>query len=406
MRAVHRWIMLIAVVFLLFLGVTGTIIQGIDLTALLLGAPPTDLNMEAIQDGLTGPPNFAVRSDADYSAAAFPNSFDPAAAMAKVSKAARSALGAQALDYIELRTVNRKPIGRVQSDGKILTFDAISGALLGVQPVVPMELGGGPRAAHDSVKDFHRMGVFFGLWAGWVELACAIALLVLIGTGLVVYFKLLFARLRLKRRGVFWQAGGIWRTLHRAVALVASTFLIVVAVSGALLAIDNTAGSFYIKKHSLGSFAQHKADPLLASAASPLADQNLPMMLQATLTGFRRDHGETPIKVIRLRNYGATSQGVIVTGAKEANQLVFNTATGSRMSMTEMGYPETPFPFGWQWHEAIKQVHRGSYFGLTGRWMDFLSGLALVFLTVSSVVIYGSIYVKRFRLGRRAVFWK
>jgi hypothetical protein len=32
---------------------------------------------------------------------------------------------------------------------------------------------------------------------------------------------------------------------------------------------------------------------------------------------------------------------------------------------------------GWQAHQIAKQVHRGDYIGLSGRWMDLAAGLSL-----------------------------
>lgn len=407
MRVLHRSIMLFAVVFLLYIGVSGTIIQSIDLTNILSDAPETAPTMESIQDGLTGPPNFQVRSDEDYMAAAFPSAFDPRPMFATVAGAARTAVGGQALDYIELRIADGKVVGRVQSEGHTITFDAATGALLRTQPAAKIAMNQSPGGVRDTVKDLHRMSVFFGGWAMWFQLASAVALLSLATTGLVLYYKLLRTRLHSGRPGLFWSAGGNWRTLHRAVSVLASLFLLVVGVSGSFLAIDNIGGSFYIKKHGLGMPGpDNRADPLMMSAASPIVDQNLLSMLNITLAGFKRDWGETPIKVIRLRSYGNMPQGVVITGGKETRQLVFDAVTGAHAAMTEKGYPETPFPFGWEWHELIKQIHRGSFIGLTGRWMDLLSGLSLVFLAGSGLVMYVTMWTRRRAAGKSALLWK
>ena len=99
-------------------------------------------------------------------------------------------------------------------------------------------------------------------------------------------------------------------------------------------------------------------------------------------------------------------QGVVIIGlGNDTQQVVFNAGTGRRVSLTEPGYPPTGFPFGWQAHQTAKQIHRGSYIGLSGRWMDLLGGLAIIYLSVSGVVMYVDMWNRRRRGGRPALLW-
>lgn len=405
MRAIHRATMVIAVIFLLFLGITGTIIQGIDLTKIIAGAPPTDPTMESIEDGLTGPPNYIVRTDADYSAAALPNNLDLSQATVQVARTARSIIGDKAFDFLELRMNGNRPVGLVQAGGRLMTIDPASSALVSDRAADPITMFPS-MAFRDQVKNIHRMAPFFGGWAMWFQLGSAIGLLTLITTGFLLYLQLLKARRRIKRKSLFWKAGDNWRMLHRGISLVAAIFLVIVAVSGGFLAIDNIGGSFYMKAHGLGGPNPNQHDPLMSSAAAPLVDRQLPAMLNTTIQSYRQNWGDTPIKVIRLRYYGTMPQGVIVTGGARTDQLVFDTSTGVAAGMTEKGYPETPFPFGWAWHEAVKQVHRGSYLGLTSRVTDLFAGFSLVYLTISGMVMYWQLYRRRLKGGKRELFWK
>jgi uncharacterized iron-regulated membrane protein len=63
-------------------------------------------------------------------------------------------------------------------------------------------------------------------------------------------------------------------------------------------------------------------------------------------------------------------------------------------------------PLQWNVHEVAKRLHRGDYFGLTGRWMDLLTGLAILFLTISGMVMYLQLYRVRRKRGQRQLFWK
>lgn len=392
MRTIHRVTMLFVALFVLYVGATGSLLQAIDLHALITHAPATDPNMLSIREGITGPPGFPVIAAADYGAPALPASLNLDASLATVLKAARSSLGGAPLDYLELRMANGAPVGQVQSQNRLLRFDAATGAALPApQPQRGRGGPGGPRSPHDIVKDLHRFSTF-GNWTGWLDFATGVGLFVMVVSGLLLHFKLMADRAALGRRGLFWSAGGAWRNVHRGVSLVASVFVLVVAVTGILMTIDNLFVNQFI---AAGGFRK------MAPTASPLADADLPNMLHTTLAAVPG----TPIKVIRLRIFAGMPQGVVITGGDTA-QLVFNATTGHTAGETEPGYPYSGFPFGWQEHELVKQIHRGDYFGLTGRWMDLLAGLSMVFLSISGMVMYADLYAKRRKLGRSAIFWK
>jgi uncharacterized iron-regulated membrane protein len=95
-----------------------------------------------------------------------------------------------------------------------------------------------------------------------------------------------------------------------------------------------------------------------------------------------------------------------VAADPETTQLVFNAATGAQMSMTEKGYPKVPFPAGWEWHQRLKQIHRGDIAGMPGRWLDTLGALATLYLSISGVIMYYPLWIRRKRAGRGALTWK
>ena len=57
-------------------------------------------------------------------------------------------------------------------------------------------------------------------------------------------------------------------------------------------------------------------------------------------------------------------------------------------------------------HEWVKHFHSGYLFGLPARVLDLLAGLALVFLSVSGLIMYFEMYRRRVRAGRKGAFWK
>ncbi|MHB8284311.1 MAG: PepSY domain-containing protein [Caulobacteraceae bacterium] len=366
-------------------------------------APATDPNMMAIRESIDGASNFAVISPRDYAAKAFPGGLKLGAAAARVLRSARQAVGDAPLSYLELRMIGDMPIGQVLAGKRLLRFDATTGARL--PDGVTSSGGGGPPASqHLAVKRWHRLWVL-GDWMLWLNALVGIGIGVMVVTGLVMYVELLRARARLDRRGLFWQAGGWWKALHRCLALVAAAFLSVVAVSGVLLSIDSFALQVFKATHP--SQLLHGVVPvgMVGDYSTPLADKRLPSLLATTLSAYRAALSPAPIKVVRLRYFSGMPQGVVISGDRDARQSVFNAQTGAAVSSSGPGYPPTGFPFGWQEHELMKQIHRGDIIGLPGRFMDLFAGLSLIFLTTSGLVMYLDLYRRRRKSARNGLIW-
>jgi hypothetical protein len=393
LRAVHRIVTVAIVFFTLYLACTGTLIQLIDLRTIFEHKPATDANTRAMREGFDGPGGFQVISPADYTASPLSKSANPFDMLAAVLNSARAEVGNSTLRYLELRVVDGKPVGQIDSDGTLLRFDAATGAFLGKISVVHEDAT--PDSERNTVKYLHRM-TEFGNWALWINVIVGTGLAVLIVTGVWMYTRLFASRAVTQRRNPFWSGGGWWRTLHRGISIVAALFLSVVMLSGAWLAVESLYFGYYLTSHQPAP----RVDP-----SSPLPDASLPAMLRTTLGAYQAAMPDAPARVIRLRFFGGMPQGVIVTGEEEARQLVFNAATGRRASETEPGYPDTGFPFGWQAHQVAKSVHRGDFFGLTGRLMDLFSGLAMIYLSISGIAMYYELWKKQRKAGRSGLVW-
>ena len=401
MQRLHRYLAVFAVFLALYLGATGTLLQLTDLWTLLSHAPASDPNLQSMRQGRNGPQNFQVVIDADYDATTLPAPFDFDRALTTVVSSARTATAGASLRFVELRMSDDKPIGQVASEGKLLRFDATTGAVLAgpdsaAELVLP-SVGDGA-SFRITIKDIHRM-VAYGFYSPFFFVAVGITLCIVVVSGLVLYFRLLTARARMGRRSPYWSAGGRWRTLHRSVALSAATFLVVVVFSGTVLAIG-TAG---VRVYQL----IHGGRPgLTADVSSPLSDAELPAMLHATLAAHRKEDPGEPIKVIRLRYFAGIPQGVVVSGEGEnTRQVAFETATGRVASLSGPTYPATGQPFGWQVSQTFKRIHDGDFLGLTGRFISLLTGLSMLFLAISGAAMYFDLWSKRRKLGRRGLFW-
>lgn len=402
MRKFHRWVAVLVAPFALWFAVTGGVVQVIDLATLAARPPATDPNLMAIRESLDGPPNQQVIRTADYAATGFPAGYDYTGALNRVVTAAHADAPGAAFHYVELRATGGVAEGDVQLPGRVARYAAATGASLPDAVVGPERNNGSPRQA---AKRLHRL-FFLGDDMLWLNALVGIGLGVLIVTGLAVYGRLIIARARMKRRGLFWSAGGAWRSLHRGVAVVAAAFLLVIAVSGVLLSFDSLAFGIYrglYPERLIGGFA-----PLgmVGDQSSPLTDAALPAMLQQTLGAYRAAEGDRPIKAIRLRIFAGMRQGIVVAGkGDDAQQLIYNAATGARAGLSGPNYPFTGFPLGWELHEWMKKVHRGDAFGIPGRIMSLLSALSLAFLSISGMTMYFDLLRRRRAAGRKRLFW-
>jgi hypothetical protein len=414
-RPVHRIVGTIILLFTLYFGATGSVIQMIDIRAVLSHAAATDPEMMAIRESIDGTPNYSVIQATDYAAPALPDGFDFNAALGNVLKGARESAGADAtLRYVELRMTDGKPIGLVQAaadkGNRVIRVDPATGAVLPNPPPRPRQRPA--QSEHNIVKRWHRLQQI-GLPDQWelVNGIVGLCLFVMVITGLALYFQLLRTRRRAGLNAIFWIAGGWWRSIHRWVAIVAAVFLIVVSLSGASLAFDSVVLGFaQAKIRATGVKGPAFPPGMLGDQSSPLQDAELPGMLQTTLTAYHAADGNAPIKVLRLRYYVGTPQGLLIYGSggatsDDTHQVVFNAQTGQRTSTTEPSYPFTGFPFGWKEHELMKEIHRGDIIGVPGRFMDLFAGLSLVYLSLSGLVMYVDLWLRRRRGGRIAPFW-
>ena len=129
-------------------------------------------------------------------------------------------------------------------------------------------------------------------------------------------------------------------------------------------------------------------------------------MLHTTLASIARLAPGAPIKIIRLRYFAGMPQGVVVYGGPDdTRQMAIDTATGGVALLSGPGYPPTGQPYGWQTDQILKRIHRGDFFGMTGRWFSLLTGLSLLFLSVSGAVMYLDMWRRRRKAGRSGLFW-
>jgi hypothetical protein len=176
-RQWHRRISLVVGVFMLFIALTGALLQG---ETMLAGR------------GNAGGPPAGMRAPAAVSD-------DEVRALLATSLAGARRLSAGTLMGIELRLVGTPTAEVVVAEPALrkLRLDARTGAPLDAssQP--------GRRDLHAVLLDLHR-GEFAGSAGLWASLACGVALTVLSATGLTVYLQAWRRRRAAGQPGFFW----------------------------------------------------------------------------------------------------------------------------------------------------------------------------------------------------------
>jgi uncharacterized iron-regulated membrane protein len=356
------------------------------------------------------------------------------------------------LSWIELRMANGVPIGQAMVGARLVAFNALTGQP--VTPIPPVSLPQGralPPSLRQKLKTLHRFWDRSDTPGVYIEFLSGIFLWLMIISGLVMYFRLLGARARQGRTSLFWMkgGGGWWRSLHRVISVVAAVFLLWMSFTGTWIGFESSYGPFkrlFAAKPVVlnptaaqaaavvlggqlqgqsgndGQQAQQPGQPGARPGGAggprggggmrnaldfvlPLRDTEVRQMTAVTLNSMRQMYPALPIKVIRLRTFGQTKQGVIISGGDQTNQFVFNADSGQPASLNEQGYPMANFPFGTQVHEDIKHLHSGAYFGIPARMMNLFAGFCLTFLSVSGLVMYFDMWRKRRMSGRKGLFW-
>jgi uncharacterized iron-regulated membrane protein len=395
----HRAAAVLAAILLMWVSLSGTATQLADMRALLTHAPETDRDMLMMRQHIPGPPNYSVVSAPDYTAPALPAGTDYAAAIAKAAALGRAAAPGEPLRLAEVRGADGKLVGHVQMGKVQMAFDLASGQRLPDSFVPPEQPGRGFFSIRSTFKSYHRF--LFLPWGTTINFLASLGLTVLIFTGLFHYARLYKARARMNREGLFWKGGDRWRQLHRWTALAASLLVIWLTVGGMALAIDNMGANLHTALNG-----QRGPGAFDGDQSSPMSDAELAPMTAATLKAYDAAYPGTGIKVLRLRYFVGYPQGVVVAADADSSQRVFNTTTGAAMKMWEPGYPDLSFPTGWDLHQKLKQFHRGDLFGMPGRWLILLAGLALCYLSISGSIMWLQMHRKRREGGRSGLFWK
>lgn len=204
MRTLHRWIMTVTVILLLYLALSGLLLQGLDLIVLGQPGPKHAADLKSIREFAFGPPYFSVLTGVDETAPTLAEA-DLPAALNVAFAATRRLIPDGPLTSMEVRRAGDilqvvVIAGASDATARELTFDARSGELMEDRPAArPAD----PQSTHDAIKDWHR-GNIVGITGVWLNFGTGTALLLLCISGIWIYFQMQRRRRRTGRHGWFW----------------------------------------------------------------------------------------------------------------------------------------------------------------------------------------------------------
>ena len=357
----------------------------------------------AIEGGGPG----ARLNDAAVTAVPIP---DPAQLAAGIDTALAAA-GAMQIASVDLRMTGDTPrLQFAEASGKRdteLRFYAATGA-----PMTPLVADGNPDAPQpayvgkrNTLKAWHR-GNIIGLPGQFIGLFTGLALIVLVVTGVWLYFQIWNARSRAGRGGFFWNSNdSLWRRLHRWISIVAAAFILNIAVTGTILAYGEIQLDIFLFYH-IGINPYPRPSPLPPVSAGALPG-NVNAMLQGSYAAALQAHPGARVTSIELVQRDGVPKAIVVLGGAAPQTLAFNAQSGAPVSDWETSGIQVGNGYFADWHQALKRIHRGDIIGhFGGRYLDLTAGFALLYLVISAFVMYTDMFRKRRKAGRRQWFWK
>ena len=179
-----------------------------------------------------------------------------------------------------------------------------------------------------------------------------------------------------------------WRAWHRWLGAPAALFLLFAASTGILVA----GTEFFGEEEARREAARRLVSPVTASAPATAWSEPIARALAAVAA----QAGDVPVDRVTLELKGDPPRVLVFTGRREGGedrQFVVDSRSG-RILRVE-AYADKPF---------LYRLHSGEAFGDGGLVVAMLWGLALLWLTLSGIVIYWRMR-RNGRTGLQRVFW-
>lgn len=142
-----------------------------------------------------------------------------------------------------------------------------------------------------------------------------------------------------------------------------------------------------------------------AVTALPIPD---PASLASGISAAQASIGQLPVASVDLRMTGSIPRLEFAEASGDRNTMGrFYAETGAPMTaLVADGDPDADVPAYVTKRNTLKAWHRGNIAGLTGQFIGLFTGLALIVLTITGVLLYFKLWNARRAAGRHGFFWQ
>jgi uncharacterized iron-regulated membrane protein len=180
------------------------------------------------------------------------------------------------------------------------------------------------------------------------------------------------------------------RTIHRWVSIPAALFLGLIAITGVYLQSDILLEHYF---------------PAQDSDTQTLSMDDAPRLLANSLARMRDAATGTRIASMELSARGGVPHVDVLFAGPGGHMQTFD-ARSSDLSTQKSGDPtHASQPLRLRLRSLAINLHQGGIIGVSGGWLGWTCGLALLTLVTTGLVVYFRIYRQRLKLRRPGLFW-
>jgi len=335
---------------------------------------------------------------------------DPAS-LAQGIAIARQAAGTLAIASVDLRMAGEAPrIQFADASGRrseMRRFDARSGAPLPADSddLLPVSATRDEVTQRDTLKAWHR-GNVAGLAGQFVGVLAGLSLVTMAATGIALYLRTWMIRRAAGQRAFFWRAKeSVVRRLHRWIAIVAAIFVLNVGISGTILAIGELQLNLFLQK-GIGVPPYPRPGPTPPVSEAPI-EGDIAAMLAKIYRAALAVAPDVPVTGVQLVVRDGLVKGICVMGGARAQVLAFDANTARPVADWASTGMQVGNGYFADWHQVFKRMHRGDIVGsFAGRYFDICVGIAILYLVLSSFVLYRESWRRRRAAGKQGFFWR
>ncbi|MGC3982978.1 MAG: PepSY-associated TM helix domain-containing protein [Steroidobacteraceae bacterium] len=185
------------------------------------------------------------------------------------------------------------------------------------------------------------------------------------------------------------------RNLHRWIMVIFAITLTYFAASGTILAIYDYTDSDRTWSVDGGGWGP--------TAEPGLTDTQLRTVGQNIVTALNGHPGALMSLSLRQKDNGLTTEATFAaTGTTPSDHVTIDTDRATIVT-SDVIAPNAPRVS--TLHDQIKKWHRGNIIGVTGIFIGFFTGIALLLMSISGLILYAQMWSMRRNSGRPALVW-